>query len=139
MSIECIKAARYLKKYNINCEVLDLRVLRPLDSEAILKTIKKTKKLLVVDNGLMKFGISSEIISTVIDQEPVNNFSLNRIGLLDAPIASSRALAKYSYPTYISIMIKVFEILRKKIPDQIKKNPDLFSKDQPDLNFKGPF
>ena len=45
MSIECLKASKELEKLNVSCEVLDLRVLRPIDKKAILKTANKTKKI----------------------------------------------------------------------------------------------
>ena len=44
MAIESLKAARLLEKYNINSEVLDLRVIRPLDKKSIIRTAKKLEK-----------------------------------------------------------------------------------------------
>ena len=141
MAIESLKAARLLEKYNINSEVLDLRVIRPLDKKSIIRTAKKTRKVLAIDNGLSFFGVSSEILSTIIDEEIIDkkNIKLKRIGLMDAPIPSTRALAKHIYPTYISIAIEVFKIFRRKVPKEILYSSDKYSSDQPDKNFKGPF
>ncbi len=140
MAIESLKAARLLEKFNINSEVLDLRVIRPLDKRSIIRTAKKTRKVLAIDNGLSIFGVSSEILSTIIDEEILDNkIILKRIGLMDAPIPSTRALAKHIYPTYISIAIEVFKILKKKVPNEILHSSDKYSSDQPDKNFKGPF
>ena len=51
-----------VKKEKINCEVIDLHTLRPLNIKKIIKSIKKTKKLLIVENGQIDFGIGSEIL-----------------------------------------------------------------------------
>lgn len=139
MAIESLKAAKLLKEYDIDCEVLDLRVLRPLDKSSILKTAKKTKNVLAIDNGLMGFGISAEILSTIIDSELYKYCEINRIGLNDGPIPSTKSLAKYVYPTYISISIEVLKIFNRKIPKRLINSSDRYSSDQPDKNFTGPF
>ena len=134
-----MKASKILEKFGINCEVLDLRVIRPLDKKSIIKTAKKNKKILIVDNGLTTFGISSEVISTIIDESTLKNIKLKRIGNLDTPIPSTRSLAKFSYPSYISISIEVFKLLNKKPPKEILNSSDMYPSDQPDKKFKGPF
>lgn len=140
MAIESFKAAKLLEKFSINSEVLDLRVIRPLDKKSIIRTAKKTRKILAIDNGLSTFGVSAEVISTIIDEESLDNkIKLKRIGLMDAPIPSTRALAKHIYPTYISIAIEAFKLLKKNIPKEILNSSDRYSSDQPDKNFKGPF
>ncbi len=133
-TLECVRAAKILKKFNISCEVLDLRSLRPLDISSILKTAKKTKKVLIVDNGMKTFGISSEISCLIT--ENLKNILVDRIGVLETPIPSTVSLAKYCYPEYDSIIKRVCKMLdiKKKIPFKKKENPD-----QPDSNFKGPF
>ena len=133
-TLECIRAAKILKKYNISCEVLDLRSLRPLDVSSIVKTAKKTKKVLIVDNGMKSFGISSEISCLIT--ENLKNITVERIGVLETPIPSTVSLAKYCYPEHDLIIMKVCKMLniKKKISYKRKKNPD-----QPDSSFKGPF
>ncbi len=138
MTTEVIKASKILKKYNIDAEILDLISLRPLDTATIIKTARKTKKILIVDNGWMKFGISSEI-GTIITENLSENFKfkLKRIGLADSPIPSTRSLARYSYVSVEKIVNTVFLILNKniKIKEKYNKNFD----DTPDNSFSGPF
>ena len=116
------------------CEVLDLRTLAPIDKKAILDTAKKTKKVLIVDNGMKKFGISSEISSII--HENLKNIYVERMGVLETPLPSSVALSKHCYPEHEKIINKVRKILRikKKIIFSKKKNPD-----QPNKEFIGPF
>jgi len=132
--IECMYAAKILKKYGILCDVLDLRSLRPLDKKSILNTARKTKKILIVDNGMKTFGISSEVMSII--HENLNNIYVERIGVLETPIPSTVGLAKYCYPEHDKIVSKICKMLKikKKIILKKKKYPD-----QPNFDFEGPF
>ncbi|MDC3288570.1 hypothetical protein OAU73_02400 [Candidatus Pelagibacter sp.] len=138
--LECIKAVQFLKKYNINCELIDLRCLRPIDYTSILNSVRKTKKILVVDNGWIKNGISAEILAYLSENLSTlkNKYLFKRIGLEDTPIPSSVSLAKHIYPEETKIIKKILGMLNKKINKNLipplRKNPD-----QPDKNFQGPF
>jgi len=135
---ETTKAALILKKYNINCEVIDLNTIRPLNISKILKSIKKTKKLLFIDNGYAEFGVGSEVISKIISKlSNTNGFSFEKIGLLNHPIPSTRALSKYVYPNFATIVDKITKILKYKNKVNFKR--ENFPSDIPNLNFEGPF
>ena len=69
-------AADLLEKYNISAEVIDLRTLRPLDIKTIINSVKKTSRIISVEEGWMSSGIGAEIISQV---------TLNAFDYLDAP------------------------------------------------------
>lgn len=136
--VESLKAADFLKKkFKITSNVLDLRVIRPLDKKKILKTTRKTKNILIVDNGMISFGISSEISSLISENSKLKK-NIKRLGVEETPIPSSVALAKHCYPEEYSIVRAALELLKIKVDDKLlpkfKKNPD-----QPDTNFKGPF
>jgi pyruvate dehydrogenase E1 component beta subunit len=135
--IETLRAVNFLKKINISCELIDLRCLRPIDKKTILKSAKKTKKVLIVDNGWTINGISAEI-SAIINENIDEKIIVRRIGILNVPIPSTPSLAKYCYPDEVSIVKVIGKILNKKI---LKKNMPKRRKnlDQPDKNFKGPF
>ncbi|MGI6732161.1 MAG: alpha-ketoacid dehydrogenase subunit beta [Anaerovoracaceae bacterium] len=61
------KAAEALEKEGISCEVIDLRTIVPLDREAIIESVKKTGRLLVVDEAYERCGIGAEIGAEVMD------------------------------------------------------------------------
>ena len=141
MIIECLRSSKILKEYSINIELVDLQSLRPLDINTIMKSVKKTKKALVVDNGMINFGISAEIIAKIYENLNSNeqkNIILKRIGLLDSPIPSSRELAKYNYPNYLTICKIIGKLLKKKLKN-LNKFDDKMPTDQPNENFMGPF
>lgn len=141
MIIECLRCAEILKNYSINIEVVDIQSLRPLDIKTIVKSIKKTKKAVIVDNGGLTYGVSSEIIARVYENlksNEKNEIILKRIGLLDNPIPSAKNLAKYCYPTFKDIIEEIKMMLNKKIDINYNKF-DNVPNDQPNKNFMGPF
>ena len=73
----CLEVSKKLAKKNIDCEVLDLRTIKPLDTKAIISSIQKTNKCVVVEQGWSQSGVSSEIISVIME---------NAFDWLDAPV-----------------------------------------------------
>ena len=62
-----LEAADKLAEEGIEAEVIDLRSLRPLDTQPIIESVKKTNRLVVVEEGWRSFGIGAEISSTVAE------------------------------------------------------------------------
>ena len=60
-----LEAAEILARDGVDCEVIDLRTIVPLDVEAITTSLEKTHRLLVVDEGYAAFGLGAEIAATV--------------------------------------------------------------------------
>jgi len=73
----CLEVSKKLSKQDIDCEVLDLRTIKPLDTKTIVSSIKKTNKCVVVEQGWSQSGVSSEIISVIME---------NAFDWLDAPV-----------------------------------------------------
>lgn len=65
---ECLKAADELKSLGIDAEVINLRTLRPLDEETIVKSVRKTHKMISVEEGWPQCGIGSEIASLAMER-----------------------------------------------------------------------
>ncbi|MCY7398645.1 MAG: pyruvate dehydrogenase complex E1 component subunit beta [Sphingomonas bacterium] len=63
-----LDAAATLAKEGIEAEVIDLRTLRPLDTQAVLDSLKKTNRLVVVEEGWPTCSIASEIIALCMEQ-----------------------------------------------------------------------
>lgn len=95
----CLQAAEALSKDGINVEVVDIRVLNPLDAESIIASAARTGRLLVVDGGWRTCGIAGEIIARVC--EGVSPGSLKRpprrLTLPDAPAPTSAPLERAYY------------------------------------------
>ena len=74
---KCIQASKDLEKDNIDVEILDLRTIRPIDKEAIINSVKKTNRVVCVEECWPFCGINSELSSIIIE---------NAFDYLDAPI-----------------------------------------------------
>jgi len=75
---KALQAADRLAEEGINAEVVDLRVLRPLDMDTVLASVRKTRRAVVVDDGWRSGGLSAEIMARVMEQAFYD---------LDAPVA----------------------------------------------------
>ena len=63
----CTEAAKQLNGQGISCEILDLRTIVPLDEEAIIKSVSKTGRLLVVDEAYAPCSVGSEIAALIME------------------------------------------------------------------------
>lgn len=109
------EAALNLENKGIFPEIIDVRVLNPFNSELIVKSVKKTKNLLVVDPGSISCGFSAEIIANVVEKLPLNCLKKPpfRIALPDAPAPTSRNLESSYYTTTGDIVEAAVNILSK--------------------------
>mgnify|MGYP001393963656 CR=1 FL=1 len=140
MFLEALKCAKFFRQNGISVELIDLRTLRPLDKSSIIKSVKKTGRVIVVDNGWLQFGVSSEIISIIVE----NIFGYlktkpARLGMVDTPCPSTRGLANHYYPRAIDIANKINNMLKTNIVTSPLKLPINTHLDIPDPKFKGPF
>jgi pyruvate dehydrogenase E1 component beta subunit len=84
-------------------EVIDLRTLVPLDRRSVIDSVKKTRKLLVVDEDYRSYGVSGEIAATVAEEAAGSLDDFKRVTALDTPIPFSRVLEKVMLPSEESI------------------------------------
>jgi len=107
------QAAASLHGENISAEVIDLRVLNPYDSTAIIKSVNKTGMLLVVDSGWQNTGFSAEVIASVCESVApgVLKKSPTRVTLPDAPAPTSCVLEKNYYTTVDDVVSAAVNML----------------------------
>jgi acetoin:2,6-dichlorophenolindophenol oxidoreductase subunit beta len=95
-----LDAAEQLAADGINVEVIDLRSLVPLDREAVLATVRKTGRLLVVDEDYRSFGMSGEIAAIIAETDPTMlKAPVARLAVPDVPIPYARPLEQFVLPT----------------------------------------
>jgi len=97
MAREAVKAGAELARCGISAEVVDLRTIKPLDRSAILRSVKKTSRLLVADVGWRSFGISAEVCAIVAEAGIRLKHPPVRITLPDCPAPASISLEKPYY------------------------------------------
>jgi pyruvate/2-oxoglutarate/acetoin dehydrogenase E1 component len=83
MVVEVLRAAELLHEVGIEAEVVDPIWLQPLDCETIIRSVERTRRLLVVDNAWVNCGASAEIAARVADE---------LFDKLDAPVRRVAAL-----------------------------------------------
>jgi pyruvate/2-oxoglutarate/acetoin dehydrogenase E1 component len=87
-------------EHGVELEVIDLRSLVPLDREAVLTSVAKTGRLLVVDEDYQSFGLSGEIAATVAETDPgMLRAPVRRVAVPDVPIPYAHALESAVLPT----------------------------------------
>ena len=99
MTLEALKAAEELAERGVDAEVIDLRSIKPIDKETILKSVAKTNRLVVVDEDYYSYGITAEI-SAIVASEGFQHLKapIARLAIPDVPIPYSRVLEKYVIP-----------------------------------------
>ena len=102
-----------IKNFSISPELIDLRILNPINISKIVDSVKNTKKLLVIDGGWKNCGISSEVIASVIESKYLDNLKIKvkRLTLADSPAPTSNILEKEYYPNNQKVLKSIFELI----------------------------
>jgi pyruvate dehydrogenase E1 component beta subunit len=113
LATETYQAAEILEKDGISVELIDLRSIKPLDTELILKSVRKTGRLVIVDGSWKTNSITSEI-SAVVSEElfGILKSPVCRVNLPDAPAPASRTLESEYYITKDKIVNSVKRTLK---------------------------
>jgi pyruvate/2-oxoglutarate/acetoin dehydrogenase E1 component len=99
MAAQALEASEELARDGIDAEVIDLRSLKPWDSETVLASVRKTRRAVVADPGWRTAGASAEI-ATGIFSEAFHELEapVERVTLPDAPAPTSRNEERAYYP-----------------------------------------
>jgi len=96
-----LQAAEILKRdHDISCEVINLRSLRPLDRPAIIKSVKKTNRIVNVEEGWPQHGIGSEIAALLMESEAFDYLDapMERVAGADVPMPYSQSIEEMAVP-----------------------------------------
>src|SRR5215213_6860313 len=97
--LTALDAAEELEKEGLDVEVLDLRTLAPMDREAILRTAKKTSKVLILHEASRTGGIGGEIAATICEEAfEWLDAPVVRLAATDTPVPYSPPLEEYHLP-----------------------------------------
>ncbi len=112
MSVQhCLDVAEELEA-DVSVEVLDLRSLVPLDREAILASVAKTGRLVIVDEDYKSFGMSGEVIATIADHDPsMLKAPVQRVCYPDVPVPYARVLEYEVLPTRDKIKAAIAKVM----------------------------
>tara|TARA_R110002110_G_scaffold376568_2_gene586598 strand:- start:103812 stop:104921 length:1110 start_codon:yes stop_codon:yes gene_type:complete len=146
MNLEALRAAEALAEIGCEVELLDLRMVRPLNAAPILESVARTGRLLTVDSSWPAFGTGAEVCAQVAEfgfsslkAAPV------RLALADHPTPSSRGMVPGFYPDSISIVNSIgalCELPAEKVAQVVSRLEEKNGEqpiDTPNAYFKGPF
>jgi len=107
-----LQAAAQLEKDGVNAEVLDLRSLRPLDTEAILATVAKTNRVVLLEEGWPYGGITATV-AALIQEEAFDHLDapVLRVTQADVPMPYAKQLEKIAKPSAEMVVEKVNRVL----------------------------
>lgn len=105
MTVNALNASKKLAERGIDAEVIDLRSIKPIDKETILKSLAKTGRLVVVDEDYYSYGITAEI-SAIAASEGFEHLKapIARLAIPDVPIPYSRVMEKFVIPNAMDIV-----------------------------------
>lgn len=111
--IKTMEAARILADEDIDAEVIDLRSLRPFDRNTVCASVRKTNRLIVIDEGWHTGSFAAEVIATVVEQ---CFFDLDavpqRVCSMEVPLPYARHLEELALPQVDKIVARARQVVR---------------------------
>jgi pyruvate dehydrogenase E1 component beta subunit len=114
---KCLAAAEKLAEHGVSAEVINLRSLRPLDRETIIASVKKTGRLVSVEDGWPQSGIGAEIGALIVESEAFDYLDapFERVTGADVPMAYAANLEEMSLPQPDDIVATVLRATARKL------------------------
>ncbi len=105
-AFQCEQAAEVLDSKGIGAEVIDVRVINPLDAKPIVESVARTRRLCVVDGGWRTAGLAGEIIARVVESLGPSALAAKpvRLTLPDAPAPTSKPLEAVYYTSTADVV-----------------------------------
>jgi pyruvate dehydrogenase E1 component beta subunit len=100
-----LKAGEELAKDNISAEIIDLRTLRPMDTATIVRSVEKTGRCLVVEEGWAQSGVGAEIAARLMEQAfDYLDAPVARVSGKDVPMPYAANLEKLALPSVAEVV-----------------------------------
>lgn len=112
-----LEAAERLAADGIDCEIVDLRSIRPIDRDTILRSVRKTGRLAVVYEGVKSYGIGAEISAMVAESDAFDflDAPILRLGGAESPIPYNPDLERAAVPQVDTIEAAVRRLVRREV------------------------
>lgn len=107
-----LQAAEVLQRdHNVSVEVINLRSIRPLDRQAIIDSVKKTNRIVTVEEGWPQHGIGAEIAGVMMESEAFDHLDapMERIAGLEVPMPYSWEIEGLAVPQIANIVDGVLQ------------------------------
>lgn len=106
-----LKAAEALEKEGISCEVIDPRTIRPLDISTIIKSVKKTNRVVIAEESHPFCGVAAEIASEIMERAfDYLDAPVKRVSGIDVPMPYAKNLEDAAIPKVEQLIAAVKEV-----------------------------
>jgi pyruvate dehydrogenase E1 component beta subunit len=106
------KAADQLAKSGIEAEIVDLRSLRPLDMQPVIKSFKKTNRAVIVEEGWKSYGVGSEVANRIYENAfDYVDAPVKRVAQKEVPLPYNQQLEQMALPQVDDVIQAVKEVL----------------------------
>jgi pyruvate dehydrogenase E1 component beta subunit len=113
---KCLQAAEELAQAGVQAEVIDLRSLRPLDSETVLASVRKTHRAVVVDEGWRSGSLSAEVMARILETAFYDlDAPVERVCSAEVPIPYPRHLEEAATPQPPGIVAAVHRVMGRHV------------------------
>jgi pyruvate dehydrogenase E1 component beta subunit len=107
------EAAETLSREGISAEIIDPRTIVPLDEETILRSVRKTSRAIVIDEGHQSYGVTAEIAARISEKAFYHlDAPVIRMGAMDVPVPFSPALEDITVPNAARVADNARKICR---------------------------
>lgn len=111
---KCLQTAELLAGSGIDCEVIDLRTLRPLDMETVLQSVAKTHRAVIVDEGWRTCSLAAEISAQIMERGFYDlDAPVARVCSVEVPMPYAKHLEDAALPQPERIITTVQELLAR--------------------------
>ncbi|KAK4526614.1 hypothetical protein GAYE_SCF26G4530 [Galdieria yellowstonensis] len=119
----CLQVADKLASEGIECEVINLRSIRPMDRGTIIRSVKKTHRLVTVEEGFPFFGVGSEIAATIFESDAFDYLDapMQRVTGADVPMPYAENIEALAKPSIEDITQACRMVLEGAIPKEKAK------------------
>lgn len=114
----CMEAAEQLAAQGISAEVINLRSIRPLDTDTVIESVKKTGRLVTVENGWPLFGVGAEICAQISESSAFDflDAPVQRVTGADVPTPYAKNLEDKAFPSVADIVTAVHTAAARTLP-----------------------
>ena len=110
-----LEAAKLLEQDGISAEVVDPRTSVPLDKQTLIESAKKTSRVIVIDEGYERYGVTAELASVIAEGAFYHlDAPVRRMGAMDVPVPFSPALEDLTVPNPDSVAQTARELVGRK-------------------------
>ncbi len=136
MVVEALRARAHLGKVGVSAEVIDPVSLSPLDLDSIEASVRKTRRLVVVDCGWITCGAGAEIVAALVERVQGDaDLRVRRLGFQPVVCPTTKPLEDLFYPNARGIAAEAYALVHDVKPDAWAPDDDA----APVTEFRGPF